>query len=181
MGRGAGGGGRAGGGGDGTSASALSDSETSALTFYKEEGYSDINSALRNGEEYDSEIINPIDSAIANSETTRDLVLYRGASPDLIDQMSEGEVFNDLGYTSTTRNINTAEDFGIEFGRNTVMEIHVPKGSNALHLDRAIEAARDEKEYLLPRNSNFRIRSIETIRDGNGKIYQYYVVADYEK
>lgn len=181
MGRGAGGGGRAGGGGDGTNAPSMSDGEMTALTFYKEEGYSDINNALRNGEEYNSEIIDPIDTAISNSVTTRDMVLYRGTNPDLIDYMSEGEVFNDLGYVSTTRNINTAEDFGIQFGRNIVMEIHVPKGSNALHLDRAIEAARDEKEYLLPRNSNFRIRSIETLKDSNGKIYQYYVVADYEK
>lgn len=177
MGRGAGGGGR----GGGVSSPSLSDGEISALSFYKEEGYSDINSALRNGEEYDSNTIDAIDSAISKSELTRDAVLYRGMNPDLIDYMNEGEVFKDAGYVSTTKNPSTAEDFGIQFGRNIMMEIHAPKGTNALHLDLAIEAARDEKEFLLPRNSSFRIRSIETLKDSNGKIYQYYVVADYEK
>ena len=166
-------------GGSAMGGGSLSENEISAVSFYKEEGYSEINSARRSGSEYDKNIISAIDSAISKNITTEDKIIFRGVSPEMLDQFEEGGTFSDSGYISASENIEIAENFGIEFGKNVIMEIELPKGSNALLLDNVIEAARDEKEYLLPRGSNFTINSIEEVKNSNGKIIQWYVNAKY--
>lgn len=106
--------------------------------------------------------VRQIDSALAQSHTSEDTVVYRGAA-DM--HVQPGTTVTDSGYVNTTTSLDTAfghaQDaqllsYNPDAGTSrpaAVYEIHVPAGANALALT--------DTEVLLPHDSVFSVISVE--------------------
>lgn len=172
-------------------------SQHDAMEYYRDiQGNADLNGSLRKGEPLSAEgaaHAKELDSLLASSKLEHDTMTYRGIAPsnpqakifrDQIasGQLKSGSVLTDKGYASTTldggiANSKFAEDGGVVF------KIKAPKGSDGLYMNAASDKFvggryngefRDEKELLLPRNSQYKIGKIE--KNGN----QYVVEMTYE-
>lgn len=172
-------------------------SQHNAMEYYRDiSGNAQLNANLRNGKPLTSEAAShakELDSLLSQSKLEHDTMLYRGIAPSNPQakifaeqikngQMKPGSVLSDKGYASTTldggmANGKFAEDGGVVF------KIKAPKGSDGLYLNTASDKFvggrydgefRDEKEVLLPRNSQYKIGKIEKVGG------QYVVEMTYE-
>lgn len=100
--------------------------------------------------------IEALDSAIDRGSLNEDTVLYRGVKGDLARMPDEGETFTDHGYMATSHKEDVAKGFG-----DTVLEIHAPKGTKALDVNKALgsKSRYTQDEILLPRGLKLRVRS----------------------
>jgi hypothetical protein len=138
----------------------LSKDEVGASLFYTGSGYKTLNGALRAGqidEDHNADlrkVRDSLDSAIAKHTVPEDTYVSRGVSGEYAEaflrKAKAGAVFEDSGYTSTSA---TKPFFG-----DIKMRIKLPKGAKAAPVPSSIV---DENEYLLPRNSRFRVVSIQ--------------------
>ncbi len=125
-----------------------------------------------------------MDSAINKSSAPEDFVAWRGLKSDSwFRENKEGDVIEDLGYVSTSTNMSEAVGFaerrrpGHE-GEPWLCQVYIPKGSHGVQWESADalseryqhfkgnKATRDdyseyENEWILPRNSEFRILNIK--------------------
>lgn len=167
----------------------LSKPEMEALQNYtwKESGdttkanFEDINNYLRTGEvskvgkHIIENAIGNIDSALNRFKLDNSITVYRGIdTPSLIEQViGEKKYTRDLdsiknylnnktienkSFTSTSISRQAAGEFGL--GRNTsILQINLPKGTKGAYLN-DISYKTKEKEFLLTRNTQFKIKSI---------------------
>ena len=133
----------------------LTDSERIHIQYYKDDDHDRINFSHRNNsvDEYTNEQSNHLDSAIKKQKTLHPINLWRGVNSNVIKKLNlePGKDFHDKGYVSSSTNPAVAHEFG-----SHIMNIHVPKGSNALHLPSHKLGIKAEHEVLLPRNSRFK-------------------------
>ena len=167
-----------------------------ALGYYMMNGYKKINTALREdtvGAEggISQSTIDNIDKLIdASPETTRPIVLFRGASK-IYDHLVPGQQIEDKGFLSTSLNIKTAEWFGNVGEKNgAIVEIYVPEGTKALWGNGARYAKTNndpkggldsadwgggENEVILPRGTAFYVADVDYYANGS-KIARVYAI-----
>jgi hypothetical protein len=113
-----------------------------------------------------------LDAAIARSELSDNATLYRGvAIPTETfkkDYVAGNIVQGSPGYVSTSARKDVAERFIQDYQKGETpvfMEFRVPQGRSALHLETdevaAAELGGPQHEVLLPRNSKFKIISVQ--------------------
>jgi phage-related protein (TIGR01555 family) len=142
-----------------TNAKSYSKEQRTAIDEYKEAAYEDINANLRGSkisgdrsQETLKRYTDNMDTMIAGSKLSEPVTVFRGINinPDL---MEEGKTFTDKGFVSTSADDAVPD----KFNPKVRMEIRVPKGANAF----VYENDTAENEILLPRNSRFKIKSVE--------------------
>jgi hypothetical protein len=152
-----------------TFAPKLSDAENVALTDYSRAS-SNVNAALRGAggkmptdarfvEKY-ADQTRLMDAAFDRTATPADMTVYRGADSQHFQNLEADDVFVDYGYASTTKDRETASDFGVG-GDRSIFEIRLPAGSRAIDINSTVARASrpHEQEVLLPRGSQFRVIS----------------------
>jgi enamine deaminase RidA (YjgF/YER057c/UK114 family) len=141
----------------------LSESEQKAITRYKGSLYEDFNNHLRRGDPLSDQAkqhMAQFDQALSRSRTTEDCVVKRGMAFEgahalILQAHTEGRLFEDKAYCSTTLNAEgTAEDFAKSKhpSEAVICEIHVPKGSRGLYVP-----GESESELALDRGTRFKV------------------------
>jgi len=143
----------------------LRNPEYDALVYYQGSGFRRINDYLRSGHvDTSTALVHPrtlvqsLDSALAKSQLQQDVVVYRGYGRGL--NLAPGKVWHEKGYLSTTSEFSVADDFGGE-----ILEIHVPKGKQEIHMGKAIRKG-GEKELLFGRDSRLIISEETKVING---------------
>jgi hypothetical protein len=138
----------------------LGDDEKKQVRFYTRNGYTPINKSLRTGTgpEYLKDVVATIDSAIAKSVLSSDTVVYRGVNAvgfvSALGALKPGDTITDSAYVSTSGSLASAATFAGTY--NTVMEVRLPAGSNALYVEEfSGSSGQEEDEYILPRGTKF--------------------------
>lgn len=173
------------------------DKQHAAMEYYRDDaGNADLNRNLRTGKPLSAagkKHSKELDTLLNDSKLDHDTMVYRGIAPSnpqarifaeqiKSGQMKPGAVLTDKGYASTTLDSNIANGKFAEDG-GVVFKIKAPKGSDGLYMNAASDKFtgkrydgefRDEKEVLLPRNSQYKVGKIEKV--GN----QYVVEMTYE-
>lgn len=145
---------------------AATDMEKTEIYNYTDEDYMDINELLRSGKTsnpyINEETVEKMDAAIAKFDLKRGITTFRGSSNTLIggaktvEQINamKGTIVTDKGFMSTT----TLK--GEEFG-GMKYKIRIPKGKGrGVYVD-PMSAHQGESEFLLKRNTKFRIAGAE--------------------
>lgn len=148
--------------------SKLSTGERSACLEYANMAYVKVNESLRSGKTGDRRLVEALDSAIAKSRVPTETVVYRGIQEgrDPLAKFKPGSVITDRGYVSTTGTRKVAEEYADGEGETHIlMRIRVPAGHPAAPIPSRLS---EEDEYLLPRNSKFRI--VGATKEGNSTI-----------
>lgn len=133
----------------------------------------------------DMSVVPTLDALIAKTRTTEDRLVYRGILAESAEKLEKGTVFRDKAFVSTSRSQDVGERFaqapwqhkpGVGYDESVpgvVLEITVPKGSQALDVTHSLEAdgrvGPAEGEVLLPRDTTFEItgEASELDQDGN--------------
>lgn len=133
------------------------DNERSAVGHYTDGGYTSMNRDLRAGKKPTGQAATTtkyLDEFLAKNSAPEDLKLYRKVSGDyaniLKSVMFPGAKFIDRGFVSTS--INDGWSGSLHW------KINVPKGSKGAYVD-DISSHRGEREFILPRNSVFVVKS----------------------
>ena len=135
-----------------------------AISLYKSRGFSRINRMLRSGKT--DETTDAIDRLISISPALdKDIVLFRGISGEEATRilgLSEGSVFSDRAFLSTTANPSLADDMA-EGGVR--LKINVPEGTKGVWTDSFIDPSVSsfEDELLLGRDVQLVIRRKSTV------------------
>jgi hypothetical protein len=128
----------------------LTASEYNAVSRYTGEGYYDINMFLRNDRNIEmtaqADTYHGLNSALEKYETPEDTIAFRGLSetkafgPDVEPQSLVGTTFTDKAFVSLTQSAEVASRFGLGsgMGARAVLRVHVPKGTHAVHVGRAM-------------------------------------------
>lgn len=166
--------------------------QSTALTDYKRQGFTLINTFLRNPDkaqvysthEYrdatDSEKkraekdIAQIDAYMAKNKTAVPLKVYRGVQSATLakdPQALVGKTLTDDAYMSTTTNPKFAT-FHTGFEKSRVeFEIDVPEGTSAINMEQfSGDAFKGESEMLLPRGGSLTITGVKT--EGGRIVFQ---------
>lgn len=148
----------------------LTDSEYNSLRLYTGSGYRSFNYAMRHDEKetYNDDAIAlakhvaNLDSAIAKSKTTIDMIVHRGIdgrANDMMSKLKVGATFSDKAWLSTSEDANQAGRFANDgiHPEKYLMHIHVPSGHAMAPISLGME---EEKEWLLPRNTRMKITKV---------------------
>jgi Protein of unknown function (DUF935)./NAD:arginine ADP-ribosyltransferase. len=134
-----------------------------AASRYQEREHREVNAALRGqrSETGDTKATTKhLDSLIGNqSPLTKDMMVYRGMTAQPFSKMEPGMTITDKGFVSTSASEKTAVGFAPGKAKGAIVHIRVPAGKRALHLGK-VTGDNVEQEYLLPRNSRFRVTEI---------------------
>ena len=149
----------------------LSPHEERSLKEYSGPRFRSLNQKLNDKTELtesEKNVISGLDSAFKKSETTEPLVLFRGVRiPPKSYELEYGALgaeSSNSGYYSTTSDINVAQQYSGGKGVGNVLEVHVPKGANALSLV-GTSLNDNESEILLPRDTKTRVVGYRKIGD----------------
>lgn len=107
-----------------------------------------------------------IDAALEHSRLTDDVIVYQGQG-DRITEDAERTVY---GYASTSADKKIALDYAKGGIAPTVVELHVPKGTPAIHL--GPHPAHEESELLLARGLRRRRVADRGVVDGVRRIVE---------
>lgn len=153
----------------------------------------DVNNYLRTGKYGENNLgdetldyVDAIDNLISQTETPRDMALYRGVGGDgyaTFAALKVGDVYTDNGFISTTPDPEWLGEFLPANGggyKGTVLEISLPKGSQCLSVKKYFEGVSkryapsddilSENEHILPRGTKFKVTGIgETRASGNSR------------
>jgi hypothetical protein len=165
-------------------ARSLTDTQKEVVSDYKGVGYAGLNRHLRAGGDPASpeppstasayarrssveHTTSNLDAALAKTPTDRDLIVFRGhTSGEVIDKVKGnlGGTFSDKAYQSTSLSQEVATKFLYNVSKKVpamTWEVHVPKGSRGAYLStNAAGSSGNEHEFLLPRDSKFRILEV---------------------
>jgi hypothetical protein len=148
----------------------LTKGQTAALNRYNSHEFVFFNNFLRERrtaeDDFDREtvqVINDIDSVMANSKLTKDVTVHRGIrrSRRLFGDSLNGDLtgfeWKELGYSSTTAKESVIEDFAVNIGApqgGTVkMKVNVKKGLSAVQLS----GMNGQAELMLGHDVNWKI------------------------
>jgi 2'-5' RNA ligase len=151
----------------------------SAVGKYKGQTYKTINDSLRKNGKV-TRTVKLIDDVIEGetsgyiyarkdgetiylTKAQRNMITYRalGDSKAIRNMKFEvGQVFQDKAYSSTSFRLDGAQSVS---NIHTLMRINIPKGSNGLFVEPFFGGATGEHEWLLPRDSQFRILGITSV------------------
>lgn len=162
----------------------LDTSEKRALKNYVSSS-TDINKKLRTGEALtpsEKRTIAALDNSLAKSKLPKDVVLYRGIryGGSRYDQvvadikakrLKPGALITDTGFTSTTLDKKIADT---NFSQGGILfKINGKRGAKGLYVDAGLGGGSDyanEQEFLIPRNSRFKITGIT--KRGSGYVIE---------
>ena len=107
-----------------------------------------------------------LDGIIARYDLKDDLRTYRAIEPDALPKFNNiedliGQSYSDTSFMSTAPTVDSRA-----VNKDYIMEIYVPKGSGRGAYLEEFTAVNSEYEFLLPRNSKFKIFDV---RKENGK------------
>jgi ADP-ribosyltransferase exoenzyme len=119
--------------------------------------------------------VKAMDQIIQQAELPEPITLYRGISNNLSnaqclafeDFLPHGrfaELFTDLGYGSASvSKIYVAHNFTDSLGyQGFMLKINAPKGTNVLNVDAVWNNGIFQNEFVLPRNSAFKVKGVDT-------------------
>jgi hypothetical protein len=184
----------------GPTARSMSRDEQKAVDDYKSIAYEGLNKHLRDGGDPNSSkltstawakgqpidfMTSHLDAVLGKTPTDRDLIVFRGAnSHKLVDQVKDnvGGTFTDKAYLSTSPSKDVAKQFMAQVSSSRqpklMWEIHVPKGSRGAYVSTNDKGSdENEQEFLLPRDSKFRILEVNHDASAN----RYHVKARLEQ
>lgn len=149
--------------------SSLQKHETEAVSRYTASDYYDINktllghlspTTLEPGRQAQvTGWIKSMDEALAKSRLPADTTLYRGVGPqtwNILQDLEPGDVWTSPTFTSTSIDRQAAKDFS----KGPMIHILAPKGTSGLYVP-PISLHPHEKEVLLPRGQQFRVKYID--------------------
>lgn len=160
------------GGETGAGNSTPSASEVSAIKKYTGADYRAINGHLVGGLEASEETLKTIahlDNFLSRAKMEMPVTVYRGAGSlavqELLGQaqggLQKGREIVLSGYISTSQNIDVARKFVGISSSSMLLEIKMPKGSQAADISAYSDAGAGEKEVLVARNSRFKVLSFD--------------------
>ena len=194
----------------------ISKEEIYAIDFYTGDGFSDINTFWRDGKnettpnntsqevEWNSieELSSNLDKAIEESpELFGDKNLYRVVGKSLTDELEEGDILTDKGFTSTTR-VDITSTEGLEVLQNLQLltvgdvtpSIILPsesKRGKGLAVDYLKNAVADfatnvansnnEKEVLLPRGTSLKFKGYKRVNEGTDNVMRVAIFERMDK
>lgn len=134
-----------------------------------------LNMALRADADFANEqfgpLIRDLDETMSRTPNiTESITVYRGLAggdnlPEGFDGLQAGDVFSDSAFVSTSLSPNSAIDFAIRGDSGIVFEIKVPANSEGIFPNSWLGIDDndffDEFEFLLPRDSQFKVISAE--------------------
>jgi len=156
--------------------SELTAGELDAIYAYTGDHYEAMNTGLRDEDWLDPDterFVADLDSAIAKGTLTGDTTLFRGIHGDgaralAAQGLSEGSIFRDAGFTSSTKDFVIADRFSHDdSGPGMFFVIKARRGNTALDVTREASLGTGEREVVFPRNQAWRIRKID---DTNGTV-----------
>ena len=142
------------------------------LEAYKGADYVSINSYLREPRFYANSLSVPEQDSlmfnIAGIDKVMDLaprvtepfVTLRGVAGPAAERLSTltpGTIFVDDAFVSTTLNRDVAEKFYVMFEKNLTIEIVNTPGTKGIMLDKFLDTAQNEMEWLLARGTKFEV------------------------
>lgn len=141
-------------------------------TYEGRTGY-DLNEALRDPQISDDGYmgtIQKLDEAIDAIEPIKEeLIAYRGVKGnglDFFNKLKVGDTYEDKGFTSTTIDPHVAKQFGGQqpYYDGLVFKYKLPAGTKGIFpgafTDKSTGRDTSEAEFLLPRNSKFKVTAI---------------------
>tara|TARA_Y100000034_G_C6900069_1_gene415941 strand:- start:329 stop:1468 length:1140 start_codon:yes stop_codon:yes gene_type:complete len=145
---------------------------------YFDLGHEDINALLRGKRPYDPNTESRIENdammmieALDRAYLPHALVVYRGTSSRTIseqwDSLETGGEFVDLGFLSATLSYAEAKSFTSSLNSRYILEIILPKGTNAAYVGREVVEDRvneDEREVLIQNETPFIILDKQEIQ-----------------
>lgn len=150
--------------------------ELKSLKSYTQGGYQQINDYLTGDEYYNrGEDVENIGTAISKFKLTKDLITYRGTKAKYFKGLKEGDVFSGKVFYSTSLDKDQAmafytdiRDYYEEEAR--ILEIRVPKNTEALYVGKNTNYEVDEKELLLSNKLKYKIKEIK----GDNMVLEVY-------
>lgn len=160
-----------------------------AVSIYQSSSFQAINNELR----YDKpdrykDVIRKIDKA--SVDKTND-VLYRGFDADFtkfirnkfnitdttdIDELRDkllGKVITDKGFSSSSRKLSAAAQFAEDRGRGQTVVMQIEGSKTGIEVSKHVNnfRARQEREFIIKRNSKFKIERVSI--SSSGKLILY--------
>ena len=161
----------------------VSKDEAISIAFYSHTGDKQINSILRSGiADYDiKSYVQDLDNIISRFEVPEDVSLYRGSNLDFlyrefnINNLEDllGKSYIDKGYTSTSIILDNAF-----LNKDAVFEIKLPGGKGRGAFISSFSRHFDELEFLLKRNTKFKIVDIREWYNPRQKKNVSYIVLE---
>ena len=161
----------------------VSTDEAKSIAFYSHTGDKQINSILRSGIADDDikSYVQDLDNIISRFEVPEDVSLYRGSNLDFlyrefnINNLEDllGKSYIDKGYTSTSIILDNAF-----LNKDAVFEIKLPGGKGRGAFISSFSRHFDELEFLLKRNTKFKIVDIREWYNPRQKKNVSYIVLE---
>lgn len=161
----------------------VSTDEAKSIAFYSHTGDRQINSILRSGIADDDikSYVQDLDNIISRFEVPEDVSLYRGSNLDFlyrefnINNLEDllGKSYIDKGYTSTSIILDNAF-----LNKDAVFEIKLPGGKGRGAFISSFSRHFDELEFLLKRNTKFKIVDIREWYNPRQKKNVSYIVLE---
>lgn len=165
----------------------LKDIERESLTAYSGADYESINMSLRNSRITISEknkiLIDNIENALNKSKLTEDIMLHRhvefdglsgltgikegklkNSSIEELKELLKGNTYTEKAFCSTS-----IRNFEGEF-REIVYDIVAPKNTNGLYINEISNYRNVEYEFLLQKNTEFKVQDVLKDKDGTIRI-----------
>lgn len=134
--------------------------------YSSDEGYRAINDGLRGKGKLsaaDKSDVAALEAQINKSTLKRDIIVHRGMDnlPTGVrgGKLTAGRTFSDKAFVSTSLSSRTADEFIYRAERGAKFEIAIPAGKKALYLKKSDYA--DEYEVLLPKETKFKVKSVQ--------------------
>ncbi|MFI0775319.1 ADP-ribosyltransferase, partial [Streptomyces sp. NPDC021212] len=143
-----------------------------ALHLYSDFYYTQTNGPLRQGLDVHpnvQKIVDDIDRVMGSRPVPEPIMVVRGTNVSHLDLRSplemQGNVYDDLGYTSTSLGKDSAMDW-----KPVQMHLRVPKDTPALWIDH-ISANKGERELLLARGTEYKVTRVFQDEGGQWQVY----------
>lgn len=119
------------------------------------------------------EHVKHLDAALSHIKTPDELVVYTGTNEQHAKILRKKTVVNHPSFVSTSISSNAAKAFAAPHNGD-IVEVHIPKGHPGVYAAQS-SLVPDEGEFILPRNTKFRIhRDKEKIMSTPNQTYRVH-------